>query len=827
MLEEPRIAWNKVMVSLPPTSPPPAAPLQVMSLIRASLGRHKLLIALCGLLGLLAAYTFSQIGRPRFEASAELLVDPRDLVVLEKEVTPRSSPGDNGIAIVESQARVLQSDVVLNRAIVNLKLDEDPEFNGTRKGVLTTALTALAEKIGIDIPQTPREPKLAALQTLEQRVFVRRPERTFVVDLTVWTEDAAKSVAVADAIIKSYFEEQAAARSDPARKAGEAINSGLDTLRQKLAESEAKVSRYKTDKNLVGVSGRLVTEQQLTEINNQLLVARAELGRAKSRLEDSKRLGNGDANPEAVASAHLRQLRSQLTQVAGQKAKLSTQLQPRHPAMISVLEQERGIQTEIREELRRVIATTKIEYDRAAAVETALASDLENLRKQMNTATEAQIKLRELEAELEANRAVYQTATVRARETREQARLNTTNVRILAEPTPARDRRFPPPIFVLLPMGLMVGLGGGAFLGLLRDGLKSPTPIKNAPTAKDSDVSRVSSTPPTRPAFEQIQDQLVPERSVRDRLRAAVARPETSAPPATQFTPTAKPAVARSVTMRSQATPSRAAVRPAPARADDVADIPARHTRRADDDGPPFTFTNLRGVLPNAVTASGRLGATPADEARNIVALASSAVDAPNAGTGRKLNRLSAHLESIRPLTAGPRQPHVIIVTSDEPNTMKSVVALGLANAFAMRNRRVLLVDADVDVRSLSDALGEARPNGLEEVMSGAVPLVATIVKRRQGCDSLSVVKRAAQPRRNGINQDSLRRIVRQSLRYDVVVIEAPALNSPAVEATFSQVACQVLLAMRVPPASEDVLMGAMLTLRKAVPKFCGLVITD
>ena len=83
------------------------------------------------------------------------------------------------------------------------------------------------------------------------------------------------------------------------------------------------------------------------------------------------------------------------------------------------------------------------------------------------------------------------------------------------------------------------------------------------------------------------------------------------------------------------------------------------------------------------------------------------------------------------------------------------------------------------------------------------------------------------EPGANTINKESLGRIVSQAGHYDAIVIEAPALGSHSVEATFSEAAGQVLLAMRVPPASEDIILGAMHTLRKAVPKFCGLVITD
>ena len=801
MMEEPRIDWNTARAPVPSKSG--QAPPNVVMLLLTSLRQHLLSIMICGLLGLMAAYLFNTVARPRFEATAELLVDPRDLVVLDKEVTPRSSASDTGIAVVESQARVLQSDVVLRRALATLKLDEDEEFNGTRKGIVARTLSRL---FNYDPPGAEAvDPKLAALRTLRQRIWVKRSERTFVIDLTVWTETSAKSVALAEAIIKSYLEEQAAARSDPALAAGAAIDSGLEGLRQKLAESEEKTARYKSEKNLIGSSGKLVTEQQVTEINTQLVSARSELGRTKARYDEAQRLRNKpDAIPEALASATLRQLRNQLSTVVSQKAKLSATLKPQHPLMVQVLEQERQLQSEIREELQRVIASATVDYERARAVEKGLSSDFETLRIELNTVNSAQIKLRELERELEANRAVYQSAIVRARETREQARLNTSNVRVLAEPTPQRDRSFPPSAALTLPLGLLVGLGAGAFFGLLRDGAG----WRETPKAASLIAQTRVPAPVTAPMPAAVSVPVPVPAPARFPSPLAAAQRKPFVPIANRTPATAKPVLPPRSRLGSPA------------------------SRAAEIEDQPYTFTNLRSTLNAAFNAP--LAPTPEEEALVVFDLASSTILAPNTGVGRKLNRLTAHLESIRPLD---REPHVVIVTSDLANPMASVVALGLAYASHARKKRVLLVDADVDDGSLSAALPNGRRIGTQDVLSGLAPLSVATIKvpgktpndsaQPSTFDCLTTTERTVRSNRSRVNQTSLRRILVQAKDYDVVVIKAPALDSTSVDASFSEVACQVLLAMRVAPASEDVLLGAMQTLRKAVPKFCGLVITD
>jgi G-rich domain on putative tyrosine kinase len=72
------------------------------------------------------------------------------------------------------------------------------------------------------------------------------------------------------------------------------------------------------------------------------------------------------------------------------------------------------------------------------------------------------VQLRELERELEANRAVYQSYLQRARETAEQEGVDTTNARVITNAVPPIDRSGPPRRLIV------TGAAAGGFaLGLL------------------------------------------------------------------------------------------------------------------------------------------------------------------------------------------------------------------------------------------------------------------------------------------------------------------------------------------------------------------------
>ncbi len=78
------------------------------------------------------------------------------------------------------------------------------------------------------------------------------------------------------------------------------------------------------------------------------------------------------------------------------------------------------------------------------ANEKALAVKLEGLKRDSMETSLASVRLREFEREVEASRAVYEAFLVRARETQEQERLDTANVRVISDAQPPIERNWPP-----------------------------------------------------------------------------------------------------------------------------------------------------------------------------------------------------------------------------------------------------------------------------------------------------------------------------------------------------------------------------------------------
>ncbi len=448
---------------------PETAPRTDPQVIVRRLWRGRGFIALSALFMVAAAVALLGLIPPRYTSSIQVLVDPSDLRVVENDVNARQPQADSGVSIAESQVRVIQSDSVLRRVIAKLHLDQDDEF-ALPDGNNPT-LDWIKGALGMMPPAASRAPVNIALDTLQNRLSVRRAERTFVIDISVQSRDPEKAAQIANAVGDAYFAEETAARTETARRASDALAGRLASLKRDVEQAEGGVVRYREDHKLVASSGRLLTDQQLGDLNQQLVTASIKTAEAKSRLDQARKMRSSDpstALPEMLQSLEMQALRQQYATLSRNTAELATRLGERHPAMAEQYAQQRDLQRLIQREKERIIDTTQKDYDRAAASETAIRSSLDRVKTETVSSDRAYVGLRELERTLEARRGVYEAYLKRAREASEQERLNTTNVRIISAAIPARQRTFPPSPKIVLPVALVLGLllGGAIALAL-------------------------------------------------------------------------------------------------------------------------------------------------------------------------------------------------------------------------------------------------------------------------------------------------------------------------------------------------------------------------
>ena len=436
----------------------------------ATLWRGKITILLSILVALGLAVLFVLLVPYKYTATTGILIDPMELHTVGSELTSPSQQSDAAVLTVESQVRVLTSDNLLSRVVASEGLDHDPEFV---HGALSL-----------------EHASLAALNELKRQLNVSRADRTYVVDVSVTSEDPAKAARIANAIAQAYLAEQTQVRSDAARQVSQSLSARLKELQDRVRNSEDKVEAYKASHNIVGANGELVDEQQLTSLNGQLSAAHARTEEAKSRLDqiESAKSAKNDigAFPAAIQSQTITALRTQYAEIMRREAEQKTSLGERHPAVIEIEAQAERLRHMIDDEVSRVALSARAEYESAKTNEDTLSRNLDTLKHTAMSTNESLVGLRELEREVQANRAVYEAFLVRARETGEQEQVDTKNIRIISKADLPLKRSSPPPNVVIALAALLLGAASGMGIVLMRD-----TGETDAPRGRAADVPAV------------------------------------------------------------------------------------------------------------------------------------------------------------------------------------------------------------------------------------------------------------------------------------------------------------------------------------------------
>ncbi len=427
--------------------------------------RRKGLILALATLGALLGFVATKALTPRYVATAQIYLDPHGLPGLEKEDSASREDSTGFINFVETQAKILTSRVVLERVVTKERLATDPEFAGGG-GLLSTLFGRPPSSAG------ESEGALNAERTLAQRIVIRRPERTFIIEISATSSNPEKAARIANGVAQAYNDVRLSMQTEAAKQATNSFSASLGELRDRLLAAERQVEDYKAANGLVGTRDQYVDEQSLKEINQQLSYARTRLEDARARFELLRRARATSADlgmlTASLNAPNLTNLRAQQTAALEKIAELSAELGPRHPSVKNAEARVNELRRLIDIELERIRATSGKDFEQARNVEERLQRDVEQLRQRALVAAQASVKLRDLEREVDVNRGVYQSFFARSRQTEEAQPSNLMSTHIVTTATPPAARSFPPSAGLMMAAGFVLGaLLGGALSVLL------------------------------------------------------------------------------------------------------------------------------------------------------------------------------------------------------------------------------------------------------------------------------------------------------------------------------------------------------------------------
>ena len=442
---------------------------------------------------------------PKYTSESDILVGTAGSQVIDVDAVLTGNLDRWGA--VDSEVEVIRSRGLARKVIEKLNLLNVEEFNPGIKETSPGLFLYLnpVNWISDDFKHNFKE----ALGLVKEKAALNEKEkqaRLLAVTTSIYLEKLKTSVIRESQVIKlaysslnpklasqianthaeMYIASQLDAKFDATEKATSWLNERLTGLRTKVEESERAVEIYRNEHGLSqGTGGVGLVITQLSEINSQLIIAKAEKAGAEARLRQMESLLKNDANAETasevLASPLIQSLRNQEATLNRKVSEMAVEYGIKHPKMIRIRAEIKDLQDRIRREIRKIAAGLKNEVQVAQTRENSLRSSLKEVANQSGTNRKEEVQLRALEREAAANRTLFETFLNRFKETTSTQGMHEADARIISIAETPVWPSYPNTrmMFVLsVILALFIAAAVVYMLEMLNPGLRTPEDIE-------------------------------------------------------------------------------------------------------------------------------------------------------------------------------------------------------------------------------------------------------------------------------------------------------------------------------------------------------------
>lgn len=438
-----------------------------LNVIRRQFPTILLVITCATVLGLIYLFTAT----PKFTASARMVIDTRKTQLFQQQ----ASFGDIAIdpAMTETQVEILKSENISLSVIKDLRLIDDSEFVGGGGGLIGAVLGLASGLFSTaDEPTSEFELTRRALGRFEGQRDVKRAGLTYVMDIAFTSVSAEKSARIANAIADAYIVDQLEAKYQSTKRASVWLQDRIKELRTQATAAQRAVVAFKQKNNIVDTGGRLMTEQQLAEVNSQLIMQRAGTAEAKARLDRINEIMQQEIPDASVTDAlkneTIVKLRGQYVDIAQKAAEFAGRYGQNHLAVIRLRSQLSEIRKNITGELSRIQQAYKSDYDIALTREESIKNSLANVVSENQLTNQAQVQLRELDSSAQTYQAMYDNFLQAYMQATQQQSFPITEARLISAASRPLSKSQPKSTIVLgatIAAGIMLSFG----IALLRE----------------------------------------------------------------------------------------------------------------------------------------------------------------------------------------------------------------------------------------------------------------------------------------------------------------------------------------------------------------------
>ena len=424
------------------------------------------------------------MAQPIYTAMTQILIDENLSRYAEDEKDSQTAQQiDNRMS---SAVEILKSKALALRVVDKGKFDQNETLVNPPKSPVDLAKGAIKSVTSLLTPGGPppseelermgRREKAAAV--LQQALTVERVGRSSVIAISIRSPDPQLSAAIARTYADSYLTDQLNANFDASERASFWLQERLNDLNSRAQQASLAVEQYKTEHGLVSPRGELLSSQQLSDLNSQLIVAQADSATASARYQQYKAIidkGAEAAVENAVISARdtdnsvIQDLRKRYIAINDRERGVIQQFGADHPQAVALKSEKEEISQQIYRELQQLTGSFRNEFEVASSREKSLRDSIDRVAGRNSEANVSMVQLRELEQKAAALKTLYESYLGRFEEATQRQSFPIAKARVISEagtPTAPSSPRKTLTMALSVVLGLMLGCAAATLLEL-------------------------------------------------------------------------------------------------------------------------------------------------------------------------------------------------------------------------------------------------------------------------------------------------------------------------------------------------------------------------
>ena len=419
---------------------------------------------------------------PIYDAAGTIAINKPDPTFLNLK-----DPGGGGEdyydpADLDTEARILRSDLLALQVIKQLNLDKRPEFGGS--GEASTASLALTT----DALQPDSEKTSALLGTFKGNLGVSLVPNTRIIEIHFRSIDRDLAARVVNTLINTYIEQNFKTRFESTMQASDWLSKQLVDLQMKVETSQEKLVRYQKEHEILGIDEKQnIITSKLDELNKELTAAESERMEKESvynlvqsgdkETATAAAISAGGEGGNISSSSLMEKLREQQADLKIQVAQFSTQFGPSYPKVAQLDSQLKEVEVQIQAEMKKVVARVRGEYLTALQRENMLHAAMDKQKQEANQLNESAIEYSLLKRDVETNRTLYEGLLEKLKEAGVTAGLRSNNIRsvdVARVPAAPSEPNVPRNLTFALALGLTTGIGLAFLLEGMDNTVRTP-----------------------------------------------------------------------------------------------------------------------------------------------------------------------------------------------------------------------------------------------------------------------------------------------------------------------------------------------------------------